>query len=70
MKPGGAQVDRLAIRWDIEGINVRSWHSADIDFDAENIRFRGQSGHPRYNNSCPLMTLNGQFLPAPERAGR
>ena len=25
--------------------NVRFWHKADIDFDAEHVRFRGQSGH-------------------------
>jgi hypothetical protein len=24
---------------------VRYWHKADIDFDAEHVRFRGQSGH-------------------------
>ena len=24
---------------------VRNWHKADIDFDAEHVRFRGQSGH-------------------------
>ena len=27
------------------GINVRFWHKADIEFDAEHVRFRGQSGH-------------------------
>jgi hypothetical protein len=26
--------------------NVRYWHKADIDFDAEHVCFRGQSGHP------------------------
>jgi hypothetical protein len=25
--------------------NVRFWHKADIEFDAEHVRFRGQSGH-------------------------
>jgi len=25
--------------------NVRLWHKADIDFDDEHVRFRGQSGH-------------------------
>jgi len=24
---------------------VRYWHKADIDFDAEHVCFRGQSGH-------------------------
>ena len=24
---------------------VRCWHLADIGFDAENVRFRGESGH-------------------------
>ena len=24
---------------------VHTWHLADIDFDAENVRFRGESGH-------------------------
>ena len=25
-------------------LNVRYWYKADIDFDAEHVRFRGQSG--------------------------
>jgi hypothetical protein len=29
-----------------ESINVRYWRKADIDFDAEHVRFRAQSGHP------------------------
>src|SRR5262245_7436920 len=35
-------------------LNVRYWHSTDIDADAD--RFRGQNGHPRSANRCPLMT--------------
>jgi hypothetical protein len=31
--------------------NVRYWHKADIDFDAEHVRFRGQSGCDQ-----PLLT--------------
>jgi hypothetical protein len=27
------------------GLNVRFWHKADIEFDAEHVRFREQSGH-------------------------
>jgi hypothetical protein len=30
---------------DIAGANVSSWHKADIDFDAEHVRYWGQSGH-------------------------
>jgi hypothetical protein len=28
-------------------VDVRYWHKADIDFDAEYVRFQGQSGHRR-----------------------
>jgi hypothetical protein len=27
-------------------VHVRLWHKADIDFDAEHVCFRVESGHP------------------------
>ena len=27
-------------------LSIRYWHKADIDLDAEHVRFRGQGGYP------------------------
>src|SRR5262249_9873942 len=35
------------------------WHKADIDFDAEHVRSRGQSGYGADLSACPLMTHSG-----------
>ena len=57
------------------GKYVCSWHKADIDFDAEHVCFRGQSGHtligwPMSAND-PKATLCRRvprvFVPAPRR---
>jgi hypothetical protein len=36
---GGREMGRRA------SVNVCLWHEADIGFDAEHVRFRGQTGH-------------------------
>ena len=43
--PSGSGADKLRSSRLAE-TNVRYWHKADIDLDAEHVRFRGQSGHP------------------------
>jgi hypothetical protein len=42
--------------------DVRFWHKADIDFDAEHVCFRGQSGHGSRIAKCLLMTQSGLNL--------
>jgi hypothetical protein len=37
---------RFAELRDLDGRDVGFWHLADISADAEQVRFRGQSGHP------------------------
>jgi hypothetical protein len=44
--------------------NVRYWHLADIALGAQNVRFRGQSGHhsgKSGHQKCPLMTQSGHL---------
>src|SRR5262249_18407600 len=50
--PSGAQESQhqtcnedAMIALDASGANVSSWHLADIEADAEHVRFWGQSGH-------------------------
>src|SRR5262245_16591408 len=38
---------------------VRLWHLADTDFDAEHVCFGAKSGHPIGRARCRLMTQNG-----------
>ena len=40
---------------------VRSWHLADIGFDAENVRFRGESGHAVLYRKWLLLTQSGHW---------
>ena len=41
------------------GNKVRFSHLADIDFEAEHVCFRGQSGLSQIAVQCPLMTQSG-----------
>jgi|GEM_PF-5596084 len=37
----------------------RFWHLADIDFDAQDVGFRGKSGRRLSDCQCRLMTQSG-----------
>ena len=41
------------------GINVRSWHKADVRLALTNVCFEGKNGHDADSTRCPLMTQNG-----------
>jgi hypothetical protein len=45
----------------------RFWHLADIEFDAQDVRFRGRADAPNQSAECPLMARLGT---AAHRAGR
>jgi hypothetical protein len=45
----------------IERREVCLWHKADIDLDAEHVRFEGNNGHDADVARCLLLTQSGHL---------
>ena len=47
---------------DLGGIDVRSWHLADVQTALMNVRFEGNNRHDGYVTRCLLMTHSGRII--------